>query len=84
MISFIILLTIIIYLLIDDLHNKDDKWEVALFIRFSKVIVYENYIYIYIYIYIRLNEMSKNEFLVMINMISIVRVWLVLNLNLVL
>ena len=28
--------------------------------------------------------MSKNEFLVMINMISIVRVWLVLNLNLVL
>ena len=49
-ISFIILLTIIIYLLIDNLHNKDDKWEVALFIRFSKVIVYENYIYIYIYI----------------------------------
>ena len=43
-------LTIIIYLLIDDLHNKDDKWEVALFIRFSEVIVYEN-LYIYIYIY---------------------------------
>ena len=45
------LLAIIIYLLTDDLHNKDDKWEVALFIRFLKVIVYENYIYIYIYIY---------------------------------
>ena len=42
------LLTIIVYLLTDDLHNKDIKWEVALFIRFSKVIVYENYIYIYI------------------------------------
>ena len=35
------LLTIIIYLLTNDLHNKDDKWEVALFI-----------IYIYIYIHI--------------------------------
>ena len=42
------LLAIIIYLLTDNLHNKD----VALFIRFSKVIVYENFIYIYIYIYI--------------------------------
>ena len=46
------LLTIIIYLLINDLHNKNYKWEVVLFIRFSKVIVYENYIYIYIYIYL--------------------------------
>ena len=53
MISFATLLTIIVYLLTDDLHNKDIKWEVALFIRFSKVIVYENYIYIYIYIYVR-------------------------------
>ena len=43
-------LTIIIYLLTDDLHNKDDKREVALFIIFSKIIVYENFIYIYIYI----------------------------------
>ena len=43
------LLTIIIYLLTDDLHNRDIKWEVVSFIRFSKVIVYE-YIYIYIYI----------------------------------
>ena len=50
MISFVTLLTFIIYLLTDDLHNKDYKWEVALFIRFSKVIVYENIIYIYIYI----------------------------------
>ena len=44
--------TIIIYLLTDDLHNKtkqnkDVKWEVLSFIRFSKVIVHENYIYKY-------------------------------------
>ena len=100
------LLTIIIYLLTNDLHNKNDKWEVVLFIRFSKVIVYENYRYIYIYIYI-INKVKWNVkkwifkfsnfisyvisttirehlFLVMINMVSIVRVWLVLNLNLVL
>ena len=68
------LLTIIIYLLTDDLHNKDDKWEIALFIRFSKVIVYENYIalfirfskvivyenYIYIYIYILYKKVKWN------------------------
>ena len=47
MISFVMLLTIIIYLLTDDLHNRDIKWEVVSFIRFSKVIAYE-YIYIYI------------------------------------
>ena len=46
-ISFVTLLTIIIYSLTDNLHNKDVKWEVALSVRFSKVIVYE-YIYIYV------------------------------------
>ena len=55
MISYIKFLTIIIYLLVDDLHNIDIKWEVKLFIRFLKVMVYEDYIYI------RLNEMSKIE-----------------------
>ena len=55
MISSIKFLTIIIYLLVDDLHNIGIKWEVKLFIRFLKVMMYEDYIYI------RLNEMSKIE-----------------------
>ena len=40
MISSIRFLTIIIYLLIDELHNIDIKWEVDLFIRFFNFISY--------------------------------------------
>ena len=42
--------TIIIYLLANDLYNRGVKWDVISFIRFLKVIVYEDYLYIYIYI----------------------------------
>ena len=45
MISSITIFTIIIYLLVVDLHNMDIKWEVELFIKFLKFIVYEDYIY---------------------------------------
>ena len=41
--------TIIIYLLANDLYNRGVKWDVISFIRFLKVIVYEDYLYIYIY-----------------------------------
>ena len=72
MIWFVTLLTIIIYLLTDDLYNKNVKWEVASFIRFSKVIVYENFIYIYIYIINKVKWNVKKEILKFSNFISYV------------
>ena len=52
--------TIIIYLPTNDFHNKGVKWDVASFIRFLNVIVYEDYTHTHTHI--KLNEMSKNGF----------------------
>ena len=53
-------------------HNRGVKLDVALFIRFLNVIVYEDYTHTHTYIYIKLNEMSKNGFLKFYNFISYV------------
>ena len=100
MILFITHLTII-YLLTNDLHNKDVKWEVASFIWFSKSNgVWKLYIYIYkfkwnvkkrilnfltLFLMQFLLLLENIIFLVMIgDMVSMIKVRLVLSLNLVL